>query len=66
MRAEAEQLKKNIITLSDMIDEWIRFQKNWRYLEYIFKAPDIGITMPDETNKFNAVDKYFKTLMQRT
>ena len=49
-----------------MIDEWIRFQKNWGYLENIFKAPDIGKAMPDETNKFNGVDKYFKTLMQRT
>jgi len=66
LRAEAEKLKKNIITLSDMIDEWIRFQKMWRYLENIFKAPDIGKAMPDETNKFNGVDKYFKTLMQRT
>ena len=66
LRAEAETLKKNIITLSDMIDEWIRFQKNWGYLENIFKAPDIGKAMPDETNKFNGVDKYFKTLMQRT
>ena len=41
LRAEAEQQKHYIMTLSDMIDQWVICQKNWRYLENIFKANDI-------------------------
>ena len=41
LRVEAEQQKNYIMTLSDMIDQWVVCQKNWRYLENIFKANDI-------------------------
>ena len=41
LRADAEQQKTYIMLLSDMIDQWVMCQKNWRYLENIFKANDI-------------------------
>ena len=66
LRKAAEQLKRHIINLSDMIDEWTMCQKNWRYLDNIYKAPDIRKAMPDETSKFTGVDCFYKTLMQRT
>lgn len=40
---------------------------NWRYLENIFmKAADIRKAMPDETKRFEQVDKSFKLLMAKT
>lgn len=41
LRPEAEVWQKHILHLSDMIDEWLACQKNWMYLQNIFKAPDI-------------------------
>jgi dynein heavy chain len=42
-------------------------QLNWRYLENIFmKAADIRKSLPDETKKFEGIDKSFKTLMAKT
>lgn len=67
LRAEAEQWKKWILTISDMIEQWQMCQLNWRYLENIFmKAADIRKSLPDETKKFEGIDKFFKTLMAKT
>jgi len=66
LRVEAEQQKNYIMTLSDMIDQWVICQKNWRYLENIFKANDIKQALPHATAAFVGVDKFFKNLMQRT
>jgi len=54
------------MTLSDMIDQWVVCQKNWRYLENIFKANDIKQALAQTTQQFMGVDKFFKQLMQRT
>jgi len=32
LRPEAEKFKREIITLNDILDEWVLCQKNWRYL----------------------------------
>jgi len=64
LRAEADKFKKDIITLNDMIDEWVVCQKNWRYLENIFKAKDIRTALPEEQKKFDQVDKSFKLLLK--
>jgi len=57
LREEAEVWKKNIMTLSDMVDEWYGVQRAWMYLENIFTAQDIKKAMPLETKAFENVDK---------
>lgn len=53
LRSEAEQWKKWIFTINDMIEQWQMCQLNWRYLENIFmRAADIRKSLPDETKKF--------------
>ena len=66
LRPEAELWKRWIVGLSDMLDQWVLCQRNWKYLENIFKAADIKRAMPEETKKFDSVDKSFKTLMLKT
>lgn len=63
LREEADQWKKWIMILSDMVDQWMECQKKWMYLENIFKAPDIKKSLMEETKKFEGVDKFFKNLM---
>jgi dynein heavy chain len=63
LRQEAEQWQSWILILSDMVDEWLMCQKNWRYLENIFKAPDIKKSLSEETKKFEGVSKFFLQLM---
>lgn len=60
LREEAEKWQTWILTLSDIVDEWLMCQKNWRYLVNIFKAADIRKAMAEETKKFETVTKFFQ------
>lgn len=41
IRTEADNWKKNLMTLSKVLDNWILLQKQWMYLENIISGGDI-------------------------
>ena len=55
---ELQYKKPNL--LSETLDEWVSC------LETIFSAEDIQKQLPDESQRFSAIDKNFKQLMRRT
>lgn len=53
LRNEAENMKKSLFTLNMVVDEWVKCQKQWIYLENIFGAADIKRQLPVESGKFD-------------
>lgn len=48
IRDTVEGWEKRLSYISDVLDEWLIFQKTWMYLENIFNAEDIQKQLPNE------------------
>jgi dynein heavy chain len=49
-----------------LLDEWIKCQRTWMYLEPIFGSEDIMRQLPTEARRFNAVDQLWRKTMADT
>jgi len=52
-------------TVDDVLNIWVKVQKNWQRLEPIFlKSEDIRSQLPDDTKRFEELDKTFKDVLE--
>jgi len=62
-----EDWRKNLGKVDQVVNEWLKVQKNWRLLVNIFmKSEDIKQQLAEETKIFETVDREFRELMQET
>ncbi|ORX87336.1 hypothetical protein BCR32DRAFT_215454 [Anaeromyces robustus] len=65
IKNEVEKWDKQLTLFADTLDAWLNCQRNWRYLESIFSAPDIQRQLPDESKMFSQVDRSWKEVMRK-
>lgn len=57
--------QKNLKTVDQVIQIWIKVQRNWARLEPIFlESEDIRAQLPDDSKVFESIDSAFKEMMR--
>ena len=63
LKNETRMWEQKLNHMSELMEEVLKTQKTWMYLEPIFSSGDIMNTMPTEGKLFNSVDNHWKTTM---
>lgn len=51
--------------ISDLIEEWIKLQVNWMYLQPIFESPDIAKQLIKESKNFKTIDNLWRATINK-
>ena len=64
VKTETKLWEAKLNHMSELMEEVLKTQRTWMYLEPIFSSGDINNTMPLEGKMFNEVDAHWKNTMK--
>ena len=54
---------KDLLNISNVLEEWNKLQRFWIYLQPVFDSHDIAHEIPNENKKFTMTDRMWRDLM---
>ena len=60
-----EKWETSLILVSEIIEEWLKVQRQWMYLEPIFNSEDIKTQLPIESKRFDTVDSIWRKALSQ-
>lgn len=63
---DIEQWNSKLLLVSDTLEEWVKCQGQWMYLQPVFDSPDIMKQLPAETKRFKSVDSSWRHIISQT
>ncbi|KAL1497384.1 hypothetical protein ABEB36_008364 [Hypothenemus hampei] len=64
--ATMQEWEEKLISMQDILEQWLNCQATWMYLEPIFSSEDIMRQMPTEARYFKAVDRVWRSIQGYT
>lgn len=58
-----DKWESTLVLVSNIIEEWLKVQRQWMYLEPIFSSEDIKTQLPVESKRFDTVDSIYRRAM---
>jgi len=66
LRERVEEWQRQLMLFQETLDEWLRVQRSWMYLESIFEVGDVKKQLPMESARFSDVDAQWCAIMRET
>ncbi|KAG5895230.1 hypothetical protein JTB14_003447 [Gonioctena quinquepunctata] len=63
---EMQAWEEKLISMQDILEQWLMCQATWMYLEPIFSSEDIMRQMPTEARNFKTVDRVWRAIQNNT
>ena len=63
---QLQEWEETLKQVQDVMEEWLRCQRDWAYLQPIFDSNDITKQLPAESKKFKTVDKKWVEIIKGT
>ena len=60
---DIDKWEASLVLISGIVEEWLKVQRQWMYLEPIFSSEDIKQQLPIESKRFDQVDVIYRRAM---
>ena len=64
-KEEVQEWVVKLSTVSEQLEIWVQVQAMWQYLEAVFTSGDIAKQLPQESKRFQGIDKNWLKIMTK-